>query len=95
MRQRACVHAQVGERRRDAVLKDIALSVEEWTILARKEKAVYHTLNQLSVRRRVGALGCSRREGWDSGHGHLTAVTPRVGCNEDKWSGTQLCQLGG
>lgn len=40
---------EAGERRRDTVLKDIALSLEEWTTLVRKEKAVYHTLNKLSV----------------------------------------------
>lgn len=40
---------EAGERRRDTVLKDIALHLDEWTVMVRKEKAVYHTLNKLSV----------------------------------------------
>lgn len=40
---------EAGERRRDQVLKEIALSLDEWTVMVRKEKAVYHTMNKLSV----------------------------------------------
>ncbi len=31
------------------VLKEIAFSLDDWTTLVRKEKAVYHTLNKLSM----------------------------------------------
>lgn len=40
---------EAGERRRDSVLQDIALNLEEWTMMVRREKAIYHTMNKLSV----------------------------------------------
>ena len=40
---------EAGERRRDTVLKEIAFNLDEWTMMVRKEMAVYHTLNKLSV----------------------------------------------
>jgi V-type H+-transporting ATPase subunit a len=59
---------EAGERRRDAVLKDIAINLEEWTVMVRKEKAVYHTLNKLSVDVTSKVGTCSNRSASDLGH---------------------------
>lgn len=40
---------EAGERRRDVVLREIAYHLEDWTLMVRKEKAVYHTLNKLNM----------------------------------------------
>jgi len=40
---------EAGDRRRDAVLRETASQLEEWVTTVRKEKAVYHTLNKLSM----------------------------------------------
>lgn len=37
-----------GSRRRDSVLEHLALSLESWITVVRREKAVYHTMNKLS-----------------------------------------------
>jgi hypothetical protein len=37
-----------GSRRRDNVLEHLALSIESWITVVRREKAVYHTMNKLS-----------------------------------------------
>lgn len=38
-----------GNRHRDSVLNSISYQIENWNILVRREKAVYHVLNQLSI----------------------------------------------
>lgn len=38
-----------GERQREAVLQTVAANLEAWTRQVKREKAVYHTLNKLSV----------------------------------------------
>ena len=40
---------EAGERRREAVINSIAQGLEGWTTLVRREKAVYHTMNKLSL----------------------------------------------
>ena len=40
---------EAGERRREAVINAIARGLEGWTLLVRREKAVYHTMNKLSL----------------------------------------------
>jgi hypothetical protein len=40
---------EAGERRREAMLREIGYSLEDWVVMVRKEKAVYHTLNKLSM----------------------------------------------
>ena len=37
-----------GGRRRGAVLENLARSLKSWVTVVRREKAVYHTMNQLS-----------------------------------------------
>ena len=37
-----------GGRRRGAVLENLARSLQSWVTVVRREKAVYHTMNQLS-----------------------------------------------
>ena len=51
---RACA----GERHREGVLQGIAVNLEDWTVQVKREKAIYHTLNKLSVdtSRKVGDL---------------------------------------
>mmetsp|Transcript_11003 Transcript_11003/g.32964 ORF Transcript_11003/g.32964 Transcript_11003/m.32964 type:complete len:841 (-) Transcript_11003:131-2653(-) len=38
-----------GQRQREVVLQNIAVNLEAWTVQVKHEKAVYHTLNKLSV----------------------------------------------
>ncbi|KAH9322219.1 hypothetical protein KI387_016858, partial [Taxus chinensis] len=38
-----------GIRHRENVLTTIGYQFEQWNILVRKEKSVYHTLNMLSI----------------------------------------------
>lgn len=38
-----------GERQRESVLEQIASNLEGWTVQVKHEKAVYHTLNKLSI----------------------------------------------
>lgn len=39
----------VGDRQRESVLEVIASNLEAWTAQVKQEKAVYHTLNKLSI----------------------------------------------
>lgn len=50
-----------GQRQREVVLQNIAVNLEAWTVQVKHEKAVYHTLNKLSVdvTRKVCHLGRS------------------------------------
>lgn len=50
-----------GSRHRDNMLSTIAYQVELWTSMVRREKAVYHTLNMLSV---DVTRKCLVAEGW-------------------------------
>ena len=38
-----------GERHRESVLQSIAANLEGWTLEVKRETAVYHTLNKLSM----------------------------------------------
>ncbi|KAK9805190.1 hypothetical protein WJX72_004776 [[Myrmecia] bisecta] len=40
---------EAGERHREGVLQTIGLNLETWSVLVKREKAIYHTLNKLSV----------------------------------------------
>lgn len=40
---------EAGERHREAFLQNIAFALDHWTTLVRREKAIYHTLNKLSI----------------------------------------------
>eukprot|EP00891_Asterochloris_glomerata_P009677 jgi/Astpho2/9677/Aster-03937 len=40
---------EAGERHREGVLQGIAVNLEDWTVQVKREKAIYHTLNKLSV----------------------------------------------
>ncbi|CAD6210443.1 unnamed protein product [Miscanthus lutarioriparius] len=51
----------MGLAHRDSILKNIASDFEQWNHLAKKEKAIYHTLNMLSV---DVTKKCLVAEGW-------------------------------
>lgn len=51
----------MGLAYRDSILKNIASDFEQWNHLAKKEKAIYHTLNMLSV---DVTKKCLVAEGW-------------------------------
>lgn len=38
-----------GVRHRTGLMQGVAASLDEWTTLVRREKAVYHTLNKMNV----------------------------------------------
>lgn len=40
---------EAGDRHRDAVLQNIANNLDQWTTTVDNEKAIYHTLNKLSI----------------------------------------------
>eukprot|EP00878_Enallax_costatus_P038711 GHUV01044147.1.p1 GENE.GHUV01044147.1~~GHUV01044147.1.p1 ORF type:complete len:232 (-),score=59.25 GHUV01044147.1:369-1064(-) len=40
---------EAGERHREAVLQNIAFNLDQWATQVRREKAIYHTLNKLSM----------------------------------------------
>lgn len=40
---------EAGERRREAVVNEVACGLEVWTTLVRREKATYHIMNKLSL----------------------------------------------
>jgi V-type H+-transporting ATPase subunit a len=40
---------EAGERRREAVVNEIARGLEGWTTLVRREKATFHIMNKLSL----------------------------------------------
>jgi hypothetical protein len=40
---------EASERQRDALIHSIARGLDGWTTLVRREKAIYHTMNKLSV----------------------------------------------
>lgn len=40
---------EAGERRRDALINDIACCLDGWTSMVRREKAIYHTMNKLCI----------------------------------------------
>eukprot|EP00850_Spirogloea_muscicola_P009896 SM000056S18014 [mRNA] locus=s56:709863:715649:- [translate_table: standard] len=50
-----------GHRHRDNVLTSVAYQIDTWTTMVRKEKAVYHTLNMLSI---DVTRKCLVAEGW-------------------------------
>lgn len=50
-----------GNRHRDNLLSSIAYEVEQWNSMVRREKAVYHTLNMLSI---DVTRKCLVAEGW-------------------------------
>ncbi|KAG6553279.1 hypothetical protein Mapa_005013 [Marchantia paleacea] len=50
-----------GTHHRDNVLTTIGYNLEQWTLLVRREKAVYHTLNMLSI---DVTRKCLVAEGW-------------------------------
>ncbi|CAM6126766.1 unnamed protein product [Calypogeia fissa] len=52
---------EAGAHHRDNVLTTIGYNLEKWTVLVRREKAVYHTLNQLSI---DVTRKCLVAEGW-------------------------------
>lgn len=54
--------APAGERHREGVLQSLSHHAEDWTLQVRREKAIYHTLNKLSIdtSRKVGS-------GWAQG----------------------------
>ncbi|KAL2633846.1 hypothetical protein R1flu_005325 [Riccia fluitans] len=52
---------EAGNLHRDNVLTNIGYKLEEWTLLVRREKAVYHTLNMLSI---DVTRKCLVAEGW-------------------------------
>ena len=75
--RQALSHAHcAGERHREGVLQGIAVNLEDWTVQVKREKAIYHTLNKLSVdtSRKVSArvdtslhvhsLGLQVGQGW-------------------------------
>lgn len=40
---------EASGRHRDALLQELAKNLDYWTTVVRREKAVYHTLNKMSV----------------------------------------------
>lgn len=40
---------EAGDRHREAVLQNIAFNLDQWATQVRREKAIFHTLNKLSV----------------------------------------------
>lgn len=52
---------EAGSRQRDSILSSLGLSLGDWTAQVQKEKAVYHTLNKLSV---DVTKKCLLAEGW-------------------------------
>jgi V-type H+-transporting ATPase subunit a len=40
---------EAGDRHREVVLQQIALNLDAWATQVRREKAIYHTLNKLSM----------------------------------------------
>lgn len=38
-----------GDRQRESVIQVVAANLEQWTVQVKREKAIYHTLNKLSV----------------------------------------------
>jgi V-type H+-transporting ATPase subunit a len=50
-----------GIHHRDNVFNNIGYSLEQWTVMVRREKAVYHTLNMLSI---DVTRKCLVAEGW-------------------------------
>lgn len=38
-----------GDRQREGVIQVVAANLEQWTTQVKREKAIYHTLNKLSV----------------------------------------------
>ncbi|GAQ77930.1 vacuolar proton ATPase [Klebsormidium nitens] len=52
---------EAGDRHRDNVLTSTAYQIETWTALVRRKKAIYHTLNMLSI---DVTRKCLVAEGW-------------------------------
>ena len=52
---------EAGHRHRDNVLTSVGYQLEAWTELVKREKAVYHTLNMLSI---DVTRKCLVAEGW-------------------------------
>jgi V-type H+-transporting ATPase subunit a len=50
-----------GDRHRDNVLTSTAYQIETWTSLVRRKKAIFHTLNMLSI---DVTRKCLVAEGW-------------------------------
>ena len=42
-------HLVTGDRQRESVIQVVAANLEQWTVQVKREKAIYHTLNKLSV----------------------------------------------
>mmetsp|Transcript_17767 Transcript_17767/g.24563 ORF Transcript_17767/g.24563 Transcript_17767/m.24563 type:complete len:848 (+) Transcript_17767:114-2657(+) len=55
------VTLDAGERQREHVLSEMAVSLADWSVQVGREKAVYHTLNKLSV---DVTRACLVAEGW-------------------------------
>uniref|UniRef100_A0A0D3HBT3 V-type proton ATPase subunit a n=2 Tax=Oryza barthii TaxID=65489 RepID=A0A0D3HBT3_9ORYZ len=52
---------EIGLAHRDSILKNISSEFEQWNTLVKKEKAIYHTLNMLSL---DVTTKCLVAEGW-------------------------------
>lgn len=52
---------EAGDRHRDNVLTSTAYQIETWTALVRRKKAIFHTLNMLSI---DVTRKCLVAEGW-------------------------------